>query len=119
MNFIFRSKVVNGSPLKALAHHEPLCSFDTNGRYVGLASLVQLLGGTPDAIEPESPDYFYEPAVSVPAFEQQSVEQAQSSKPAYDLQQILTQVNLGQCEAVLIHTFLHQTFLAHQYYVSK
>ena len=83
-------KVVSGSPLQAQQYHEPLCSFDSNGRYTGLASLVELLGGTAIPVEPESPDILYESVVSVPT-EQQSPEVAQHAR-AEDDTQIMMQV---------------------------
>ena len=87
---IFVIKVISRSPLQAQQYHETLCSFDSNGRYTGLASLVELLGGTAIPVEPEPPDILYESFVSVTS-DQQSPEVAQRARAEEDTQ-IMMQV---------------------------
>ncbi len=56
---------MNGSPLTIRLIHEPVSSFDSSGRYIGLPNLVQMLQSTPDTLEPESPHEIYESALSL------------------------------------------------------
>ena len=69
--------------------HQPVSSFDSNGRYVGLANLVQMLRSTPDTPELESPLYdVYESSFSAPSDQQTPA----VTTPAVDLRAIFNEV---------------------------
>lgn len=70
--------------------HEPVSSFDVNGRYIGLSNLAQMLGSAPDTPEPESPYDVDEPPVNA-SFEQPRPVVAM---PADDPRVILNKVNV-------------------------
>ncbi|XP_028404230.1 germinal-center associated nuclear protein-like isoform X2 [Dendronephthya gigantea] len=67
-------EVVNGAPLMSRAIHRPVSSFDSNGRYIGLENLAQMLRSMPDTPDLESPSYdIYESSFSAPSDQQQTV----------------------------------------------
>jgi hypothetical protein len=79
--FSFVNKVVNGSPLTNRPLHEPVSSFDANGRYIGLPNLVQMLQNTPDTPEPESPYEIHEPVINLPPEQRSPVVQQPTDDP--------------------------------------
>ncbi|CAB4027711.1 Hypothetical predicted protein, partial [Paramuricea clavata] len=90
--------VVNGSPLTNRPLHEPLSSFDANGRYIGLPNLVQMLQNTPDTPEPESPYEIHEPAINLPPEQRSPVVQQPTDDPRVILNKAMESASLDLVE---------------------
>ena len=90
IRYHFFDQVVNGSPLNVLAIHQPVSSFDTDGRYIGLSRLAQMLQSTPDTPEPDSPYDMYESSLHLSSEQQSPVAQV----PAEDPRVILNKVKI-------------------------
>ena len=87
--FSLVNQVVNGQPLTSRPIHEPVSSFDSNGRYVGLENLVQMLQNTPDTPEPESPYEIYESTVSLSSEQRSPVVQQIAEDPQAIFNQVM------------------------------
>ena len=84
----FSQQVVNGSPLVARVIHQPLSSFDAEGRYVGLSHLAQMLQNTPDTPEPESPYDIYESSINLSSEQRSPVAQVPTDDPRVILNKV-------------------------------
>ncbi|CAB4017470.1 Hypothetical predicted protein, partial [Paramuricea clavata] len=91
-------EVVNGSPLTNRPLHEPVSSFDANGRYIGLPNLVQMLQNTPDTPEPESPYEIHEPAIIIPSEQRSPVVQQPTDDPRVILNKAMESASLDLVE---------------------